>query len=213
MFFEDDSDVKIFGENKNNNLNKNEEKSLIFEIEKHQNNGNMARAKKLGQMLADELLPADSISQFGFANGIGYPNETIEVSFQRRVLMAFCVEVGLEMYIDNDVLSSAAIAEFHKRMEKEYPDFYKSIMDLGAFSLYYLGLRTEGKAEKAIGSVFARLCRDSDKGLYADFGEALFIYFMDSISKMVSEQGFKGLNCNEGNENNALEMEVIEQKS
>ena len=189
MYIEDDSDIKIFGSKEKDNS----ENETLVEIEKQHENGNIALAKKLGAMLSDELLPENSISQFGFVDGRDVPLESEELRFQRRVLMAFCVEVGLDIYIPNTIVSSTAVDEFHSRIETEHPDFYKKVMNMGAFSFYYLGLRTEGRAEKAIGAVFAKLCREENKKLYADFGEALFIYFMDTIESAVRELGFSDL--------------------
>lgn len=188
MFANEDRDVKIFGKN-SSETQQDSEKALLRDIDEQHQNGNMALAKALGRQLADELLSANSASALGCGNG---EDEDIDVSFQRRVLLAFCVEVGLDIYVPNDVVSSAANSEFNKYLEDEYPDFYKRVMDMGAFSLYYLSLRTNDKADVAIGEVFSKLCTGEIQEFYTTLGQSLFACFMGAIEQKINSMGFVG---------------------
>lgn len=185
MFANDDRDVKIFGK-KSEKIEQQAEKALLREIDEQHQNGNMALAKSLGRQLADELLNVNALGCDGEYD------EDIDVSFQRRVLLAFCVEVGLDIYVPNDVVSSAANSEFNKYLENEYPDFYKRVMDMGAFSLYYLSLRTNDKADVAIGEVFSRLCTGEIREFYTTLGQSLFACFMGAIEQKINSMGFVG---------------------
>lgn len=192
MFANDDRDVKIFGK-ESKNIQETENK-LILEIDEQHKNGNMALAKQLGKELADELLSANSVSQFGCTDEGG---DDIDVSFQRRVLFAFCIEVGVEIYAPNSVVASAVNSEFNRYLETEYPDFYKRVMDMGAFSLYYLSLRTQDRADVAIGEVFAKLCTGGTDEQFSSLGQSLFACFMGVIDKKIKEMGFVGLEGNQ----------------
>lgn len=196
MFKNDDRDVKIFGK-KSSETQQDSEKALLRDIDEQHQNGNMALAKSLGRQLADELLSANSASALGCGNG---EDEDIDVSFQRRVLLAFCVEVGLDIYVPNDVVSSAANNEFNKYLEEEYPDFYKRVMDMGAFSLYYLSLRTNDKADVAIGEVFSKLCTGEIQEFYTTLGQSLFACFMGAIEQKINSMGFVGFEDNANSE-------------
>lgn len=192
MFANDDRDVKIFG--KEPKVVQETENKLIIEIDEQHKNGNIALSKCLGKELADELLSADFVSQFGCVDDGG---DDIDVSFQRRVLFAFCIEVGLEIYAPNSVVSSAANSEFNRYLETEYPDFYKRVMDMGAFSLYYLSLRTQDRADVAIGEVFAKLCTGETDEQFATLGQSLFACFMGAVDKKIKSMGFAGFEENE----------------
>ena len=187
MFANDDRDLKIFGK-ESKDVQETENK-LLLEIDEQHKNGNMELAKRLGRELADELLSANSVSQFGCTDEGG---DDIDVSFQRRVLFAFCIEVGLETYAPNSTVSSAANTEFNRYLETEYPDFYKRVMDMGAFSLYYLSLRTQDRAEVAIGEVFAKLCTGETDGQFSSLGQSLFTCFMGAVDRKIKSMGFVG---------------------
>ena len=186
MFANDDRDVKIFGKEQA----PESESQLLVEIDEQRRNGNVALAKQLGTELADELLSADFALRFGCTDDGG---DDIDVSFQRRVLFAFCIEVGLELYAPDTVISSAANSEFNRYLEADHPDFYKRVMDMGAFSLYYLSLRTQDRADKAIGEVFAKLCKGESDDELAELGRSLFACFMGAIDQKIKTMGFVGL--------------------
>ena len=192
MFANDDMDVKIFGKESKNA--QEIENKILLEIDEQHNNGNMELAKRLGRELADELLSADSVSQFGCTDEGG---DDIDVSFQRRVLFAFCIEVGLEIYAPNPVIASSANREFNRYLETEYSDFYKRVMDMGAFSLYYLSLRTQNRADDAIGEVFAKLCTGEADERFSSLGRSLFACFMGVIDKKIKDMGFVGFTDSE----------------
>ena len=188
MFANDDRDVKIFGREQDNA--KENESGLLMRIDEHHRNGNMALAKRLGKELADELLSADFALRFCCCDDGG---DDISVSFQRRVLFAFCIEVGIDIYVSDSVVSSEANSEFNRYLETEHPDFYKRVMDMGAFSLYYLSLRTQDRADVAIGEVFSKLCTGGADDGYAELGRSLFACFMNAIDEKIKAIGFVGL--------------------
>lgn len=185
MFANDDRDVKIFG--KEQGGARQSESRLIAEVDEQNRNGNMALAKQLGAELADELLSADFALRFGCADDGG---DDIDVSFQRRVLFAFCIEVGLELYAPDPIIASSANSEFNRYLETDHHDFYKRVMDMGAFSLYYLSLRTQDRADEAIGEVFAKLCRGEADDEYTELGRSLFACFMGAIDNKIKSMGF-----------------------
>ncbi|MBR5773320.1 MAG: hypothetical protein IKY44_00575, partial [Clostridia bacterium] len=63
-------------------------------------------------------------------------------------------------------------------------------MDMGAFSLYYLSLRTQDRADEAIGEVFAKLCRGEADDEYTELGRSLFACFMGAIDNKIKSMGF-----------------------
>lgn len=187
MFANDDRDVKIFG--KEQGTDHSDENELIYEIDVQRRNGNVLLAKRLGTELADELLSADFSNRFGCDDNGG---DDIAISFQRRVLFAFCIEVGLEIYAPNGVVSSEANSEFNRYLQTEYEDFYKQVMDMGAFSLYYLSLRTQDRVDVAIGEVFAKLCKGEADDELALLGQSLFACYMGAIDRKIKSMGFSG---------------------
>lgn len=185
MFANDDRDVKIFG--KEQERAQEGDNHLLLEIDEQHRNGNMELARRLGKELAEELLSSDFAHRFGCADD---SECDIEVSFQRRVLFAFCIEVGLETYAPNSSISSQANSEFNRYLETEHHDFYKRVMDMGAFSLYYLSLRTQDRADVAIGEVFAKLCRGEVDDEFTELGRSLFACFMGAIDQKIKSMGF-----------------------
>jgi hypothetical protein len=61
---------------------------------------------------------------------------------------------------------------------------------MGAFSLYYLSLRTQDRADVAIGEVFSKLCDGGADGGYAALGQSLFACFMNAVDQKIKSMGF-----------------------
>ena len=191
MSSNEDSDIKIFGKKsaESANAENSDTAELAAELEKEKANGNIALAKALGKKLAEDVPNDFGDSAFGVD---GDDDETPELLYQRKVLMAFAAESGLQRYCPTSLLASAAINSFYEKLMDDSPEFYDNISDGGAFTFYYLNLRRGGEVEKNIGHTFAMLCGKENDSLFQELGSTLYLRFNDVVKDMVGKTGFVG---------------------
>lgn len=176
----DDSDMKIAGEEFKSKpaLDDVEETSRLLEMEKA--SGNLSRARRLGAIMADEVAAVE---------GDDPAKEAVFVT-QRRILMAFAVEVALETLLPNSILSETARSVFYETLRKTAPSIYEDLQGSGAFSFYYLALREGKDVVNSVGEAYASLCgRAGDKALAKKGGE-LYVHFIEQARELVESFGF-----------------------
>lgn len=177
--------VKIFkGENKK--CDNTDTESLLSQMHLQKENGNIEKARKLGDILADECISNDGEFEFGF--------DEIEnncVILQRRLLLAFTIQHGLQQFCPNTIVEKTAANQFFTIVEEKAPHIYENIQENGAFSYYTLCVRQEERCEECIGQTFAELSGHKEEEPYQQLGKALFLYFLDLIQKKAGRLDFQ----------------------
>ncbi len=159
---------------------------LIEDVQEQKQNGNIDKARKLGRLLAQEVDSNDGEFIFGLDQ-----QESADIICQRRLLLAFVVNYGLEIYLKNQLVSQTAQNTFFETIQNTSPSIDKDIKQQGAFSYYYLCVRDSEKPAEAIGKTFAELCDRKGDCIYAKLGSALFEYFLVVVDDRVKALQFQ----------------------
>lgn len=171
MFFENDSDVKIYGEKKS---------SPSAPDEKKVTSGQRAAAKKVGAAVAEQFLKDAENTSVD-------ENSDYSLLIQRRLLLSFSATAGFEQYIGDDTLIGIAQKSFLDTIKRKSDDIYKTSSDMGAFSFYYLAFRRGSDTERRMGQTFAMLCSHDGDPIFQELGEALYCWFTSVVRKAVKE--------------------------
>ena len=179
----DDRDIKIFTGSKA--LLPDDPEFLAQDIEKQRANGNMERAKLLGERMS--ALTPDSEDIKSLAGG---KTLSSSVLYQLRVLMVFTAMTTIDFSLPVNILSSTATAEMINRLIETSKNFYDNISDGAAFTFYYLILRKGVDVPRNIGIQFASLCGKENDDYFINLGESLYKSVYDDINKTIAELGF-----------------------
>lgn len=185
-FKQDDSDMKIFTTSQRT-LEFAEAEKIVAELERQRQNGNLGKARRLGQTLADEIAKLGNGSVFDGLLGTDAQSKTVK---QRKILLAFAIESSIAVYSPSKLIGTATLNTYYEVLSQQSPEFYESISASGAFSVYYLDLRRGIKVSRAIGKTFARLCGEEGNPVYEELGYALNCSFYDTVRDMVEKSGF-----------------------
>ena len=182
MRVDDDSDMKIAPEDFDASDEPCNEKDSIEAtahlLEQEKRNGNLSRARRLGAIMAEDVSAIEG-------------ETTADDHFlmtQRRILLAFAVEVGLDAYLPNNLTAQTAQTIFYDTLHITAPTFYDDLQESGAFSFYFLCVRDgthgihEGKqVEKRVGETYASLCGKAGDASFARIGQELYVRFMEQV--------------------------------
>ncbi len=186
MGFDHDGDVKIFEDSTDfTPVEAEAATTLMAQVEREKQNGNLGKARRLGARLAEDLAAIDQVSPP--ANGAA---ENHALPVQRRILMAFAAEVGLDAFLPNNLTSQEAQNVFYNTLHLAAPAFYDDLQESGAFSFYTLCLRSGRQVETAIGDTFARLCGMAGSASYARMGIDAYTRFMAQIKSLAEGMNF-----------------------
>lgn len=175
----DDSDMKIAPDRPSELFDLSEGAASAFVREK--NNGNMEKARQLGQSLARELgrrqggLPYFGVGVFDDAQSLG----------QRRLLYAYIVSRVIEDTAPNSIVAQSALSAFYGQIQRETPEYYAAVTDSAALSLYILAGRSEPDDYNALGGAFARLCGREGDPVFQRYGRELALYFAVKCTQAV----------------------------
>lgn len=175
-FRDDDSDMKIVGAVSGVSSVK---ESDYGGFEREKQNGNIAKARKLG------VLAADSVDA-----GIEETDKNDDFLSCRKMLMIFSVVSTFENMIANKLLASTALNIFYDILKKENPLLYDQMSTSGASTFYYLALRRGGDVEENIGKAFAMLCDKDNDPEFIDIGKHIFSFYTKKASAMVDNADF-----------------------
>lgn len=168
----DDSDMKIAPNRMSKVSDMSEGAASAFVREK--SNGNMDKARKLGQQFAAEMTaPIKGITLFGIG---AFDNE--RTMAQRKVLFAYVVNRITQDMAPNSILAQSVLSSFHESVKQQSAELYELINDSAAFSLYILAHRSNPGNPESIGRVFAQLCNREDDPVFIRYGTELSNYFM-----------------------------------
>ena len=164
----DDSDMKIVGEETPSGDDMDATAALLA---REKANGNLSRARRLGAIMAEEVASVEGVQ----------PSERAFIMAQRRILLAFAVEVGFDAFLPNNLLSQTAQSIFYDTLRLTAPSFYEDLQESGAFSFYYLCVREGREVEKRVGEIYASLCGKPGSPELAKEGADLYIYFIAQV--------------------------------
>lgn len=164
-----------------------ERESLLDDVITQKKNGNLKKARQLGAMLAAEV--ADNDGEFVF--GIDHV-ETGDMICQRRLLLAFTISYGLDLYCPGKLTPQTATNQFYETIQQSAPHIYEDMQQEAAFSLYYLCVRDEEEVVAAVGRTFAALCGYKDDKVYCELGSALFEHFLRLVHDKAKSLQFAG---------------------
>lgn len=162
-----------------------ETESIVAMLYNQKENGNIDRARALGIQMAEQVDADDGEFCFGYD-----AKENDSVVLQRRMLLAFTVKRGFELFCPNMIVAKTANNQFFDIIRKNSPHIYADIQANGAFSYYTLCVRDCKEAEKCIGDTFAELAGHSGDEVYSQLGEALYLHFLDIVAAGVEKQQF-----------------------
>lgn len=187
----DDSDVKIAdfssGHAKNRPAQNAGEDPDSLDFFKSRENGNIEKSRLLGRRLAESVLTHEGVGLFK----LNSHKEEEQVKTQRRLLLCFVVEIGIEKFTPNKIVARTALNTFYDHLKSISPGVYRDITETGAYSFYYLAYRRGGEAERNVGRAFAALCSMDGSGIYAELGEALYCSFLDVVRKTSDAMRFQ----------------------
>lgn len=151
MHMFEDEDIKIFGGKKI----ENEADVLIRVVEimkKQRANGNMDRAKEMGEVIAERVYQLMTEAEI--------PESNANISDQIEKLITFTVEAELHVLLEKYSVSTVAVNAFYDKLIELDENLYNNITD--AYTYYYLVLRKGGDVATGIGKQFAKLCSAKD---------------------------------------------------
>lgn len=180
-----DEDIKIADEKslKRAASVKKQASSMSEEYEKESANGNILKARSLGEKLAVEVV--GNLDRFESVSD----GENDGMSLQRGILMTFAALVSLESRLSSSVVSQTAKNSFNQKLESLAPELYKAVGNSGAVSFYYLAYRRGTDVERRVGQTFAMLCSHDGDSIYQELGEAIFCWATSFVGKELDTSG------------------------
>ncbi len=184
-----DNDVKIFDDTVNLSdfvpLDTETATAMMQQVAQEKQNGNLGKARRMGARLAEDIAAIDHATPP--ANGAA---ENAALMTQRRILLAFAAEVGLDAFLPNNLTAQEAQNIFYNNLHLTAPAFYDDLQESGAFSFYYLCVRDGRHVERKIGETFARLCGMADSESYIRMGIDAYNRFMTQVKRMADSMNF-----------------------
>ena len=165
----------------------------MFEaINLHRANGNLEKAKLLGQKLAT-ITPESEKSglSIDFTNILPQRYLSQDIMYQIKVLLIFAAESLLQVEIPVPQLATTAINALYDSLRETSPGFFKNISDGAAFTFYYLAMKKGGNITENIGKAFSMLCsvsKNNDGCIAA--GETVWNIAVDLVEKEIKNAGF-----------------------
>ena len=180
----DDSDMKVVGVSvETPAINAADEAAKLWTQDKA--NGNVAKARRAGAILAGSVLADDTFSSID-----GIADE--ELRRARFILANFAVEVGFDAFLPNANLSQTAQNMFDQTLKITSPEWYDLLVQSGAFSFYYLAVRADrGQIDTAVGETFATLCGMGGNKACIKAGRKLYLSVLSQIKKLADNLQFE----------------------
>lgn len=188
-----DNDVKIYHSKSELNKAGNDFTVAFDAVIAHRTNGNIDKARKLGEILA-------TIAPTGNGDGIIVDLKdhlapryfAPDILYQIKVLLVFACETLLQIELPVSVVSTTAISSMYEKIKVISPGFYDNISNGAAFTFYYLAIQKEGNLSDNIGEAFAMLCSVKNKEGFISAGKTVWNLAVDIIEKEIEKTGFIG---------------------
>jgi len=186
----DDSDMKIVGDVPDAaEIEAAETADTALLLEREKENGNLSRARRLGAILAEEVSASEGEHPSG---EIGAAEVT-----QRRILLAFIAETGIESLLPNSMLIETAQSVFYSTLRVTAPTFFEDLQGSGAFSFYRLhiaDLRMDWDSAvlfPQIGETYAALCGQPESVRLTAEGAKIYAAFVERVRFFTGEMKFE----------------------
>ena len=177
-----DDDIKIFHPSKKESASA-DLAELALLMDNYRSNGNMEKAKKLGEKLADlspEVICPEDASRLN----------TNEVRLL-RALMVFSAQLSLHKYLPHQMLASQAINAMYSKIAKLHQGLFENISDGSSYTFYYLSVRKNKDVEENIGKNYAMLCGREKDDFYSLLGTRVYNLTDKAVCDMIEESEFK----------------------
>lgn len=187
----EDSDIKIFGKEQAQSCD--DELRLISLMEEERANGNIDKATRLGDYLAEIFLDEDGLLQRleSVVGELDYPQNIL---FQIKILLFFAAEYTINRTLPNTVLKSTAINALYGNIKDGDGAFYAEFSDGAEYSFYYLAMRKESASVIAeIGKAFAMLCGKENEKNFTELGKNLFNLTVEEVEHIIHIFAFTGV--------------------
>lgn len=138
------------------------------EFVRERDNGNLARARQLGNTFAQKLV---RLRRFG---------DSSRRLAQKKLLFAFAASRVTERQCGGSVLEQAVMGEFRRTVAAHSGADGSALQDSAAFTQYLLA---ERGGPRAVGGVFAQLCGGREGSTLQRRGEALYMEYTDFCTR------------------------------
>lgn len=187
-----ENDVRIYVSKKEMNKSAAEFAGNFDAVMRQRANGNIDKARRLGEVLATIAPTDDGDGIFVNLRDHLSPKFFVQdILYQIRVLLVFACETLLQMELPTELLSTTAITSMYNAMEKDMPGFYSNIANGAAFTFYYLALQKGGDISENMGDAFAMLCSVKNKDSYVLAGKTVWNIAVDIIEKEIEKAGIE----------------------
>lgn len=182
----EDNDIKIFeGKSKHDTV---DSVALIAEMNTQRSNGNTAKAKKLGEYLANRFLDTEKLAA-DLKSAVGELNYPKNIIFQIKILVFFTSEYSINRLMPNNLLKTTATNTIYDNIANNAGDFYKEFSDGIEYSFYYLAVK-EPDDILAVGKAFAMACQKKDNKEFIELGEKLFVSTIKEMEAIIESYDF-----------------------
>lgn len=185
----EDFDIKIFSPIKQNP--KSEPVVLVDEMKRQVISGNLQKARKLGEAIADSFHEAAEKEElWNMAQSCNVKELDRRIKDQAIILSVFTAEYVFNHYMPDQLLSTTAISTLYDTLTEDSPELYNNLLASTAFSFYYMNLDGKETAPDIIGKTFAVLCDDDDNENLLCYGKTVFMTSLESYKKAVESVDF-----------------------
>lgn len=187
-----ENDVKIYVSKKEMNRSASEFSGNFDAVMRHRANGNIDKARRLGETLATIAPTSDGDGIFVNLKDHLSPKFFVQdILYQIRVLLVFACETILQIELPSELLSTTAISSMYHAIEEGTPGFYSNISNGAAFTFYYLAVQKGGDISENIGEAFAMLCSVKNKDSFVLAGKTVWNIAVDIIEKEIEKADIK----------------------
>ena len=187
-----ENDVKIYVSKKEMNKSASEFSGNFEAVMRHRANGNIDKARRLGESLETMAPTSDGDGIFVNLKDHLSPKFFVQdILYQIRVLLVFACETILQMELPSELLSTTAISSMYHAIEEGTPGFYNNIANGAAFTFYYLAIQKGGDVSENIGEAFAMLCSVKNKESFVLAGKTVWNIAVDIIGKEIEKADIK----------------------
>lgn len=177
MCMHDDSDMKIVGEYVEPEDTADELTRLLKE---QQENGNLDRARALGEALLKAAQEAAA----------AHPSENETLLLQRWLLLLFTTDIEVQRLLPNGLVARTAFGRFYDVLQQAEPEIYEQLQQNGSLSFYYLCQEDGAILKNKAAATFASLCGRADDQRTVDLGKTLIEQCKVKVDALADAQEF-----------------------
>ena len=186
-----ENDVKIYKSKNELDNGSNEISRALDEVITHRVNGNIDKARKLGEILATISPNGEDGIVVDLKDHLAPRYFVQDILYQIKVLLVFACETVLQIDVPVSIVSTTALATMYENIEKTSPGFYDNLKNGAAFTFYYLAVQKGGNLSENIGEAFAMLCSVKNKEGFVNAGKTVWNLAVDIIEKEIEKADFK----------------------